>query len=96
MIEIQEQENGLTLNIKVKPKAKQNAILGIRADALLIAVTSPPDKGKANRAVIELIASELNIPRSAVEIISGKTNPQKVLRISGLTLSELRKKLKVP
>ncbi|TAL04507.1 MAG: DUF167 domain-containing protein [Rhodospirillaceae bacterium] len=79
--------DGLVLAVKAAPKASRNAIIGIMAtpdgQALKVAVTAAPDKGKANAAVAALVAKALHVPKSAVSVISGATDRRKLLRISG-------------
>lgn len=77
------------LKIKVSPKASRNTLLGWHAGALKIAVTAPPDKGKANTAVIRLLAKELGIPARDIDIRSGHTHPHKTLGINNLDDREL-------
>ena len=84
---------GVTLKLKVKPKGKQNAVLGVRGDALLISVTAAPEKGKANQACIALLAQILKIPKSAIDILSGETYPEKVMRVRGVTKEQIRERL---
>ena len=86
-------EDGVTFKIKVKPKSRQNGVLGVRAGILMLAVTAAPEKGKANKAVIELLAERLKIAKSAIEIISGETFAEKVVRVVGLSAQELDQKL---
>jgi len=52
------------------------------------------ESGKANKAVIELIAKNLDLPKKSVCILSGKTSSHKIVEISGLTESEVKNKLK--
>lgn len=49
---------------------------------LKVYVTTVPEKGKANKAVIELLAKELKVPKSHISVVSGETSSSKVLRIS--------------
>lgn len=77
------------LKIKVSPKASRNALLGWHADTLKIAVTAAPDKGKANAAVIKLLARELGIPARDIEIQSGQSNAHKAIGIDNLDDREL-------
>ena len=78
---------GLVLAVKAAPKASRDAILGVMATpdgyALKVAVTAAPDKGKANAAVAVLVAKALDVPKSAVSVISGATDRRKLLRIAG-------------
>ena len=76
------------LAVRATPKAFTNAITGFHADAdgamsLAIKVTAVADKGKANKAVIDVLARELAVPRSSFEIIRGETDRNKLLRFAG-------------
>jgi hypothetical protein len=93
MLELKETPEGVTLKVKVKPKAKRSAILGVRGDALLVSVTAPPERGKANQAVVELLARALDVPKGTVTIVSGETHPEKVLKIQGVSASDVQVKL---
>ncbi len=77
----------IVLAVKAAPKASRDAITGIletpQGWALKVAVTAAPDRGKANAAVIELIADAFDVPKSAVTVIAGATDRSKLLRISG-------------
>ncbi|RMF68418.1 MAG: DUF167 domain-containing protein [Alphaproteobacteria bacterium] len=80
-------DDGLELAVKVVPKAGRDAIAGVRADAagsrrLLIRVSAAPEKGKANAAVIALLARALRLPKSAIAVIAGETAREKRLRIA--------------
>ena len=71
-LDLAEVSGGTRLRLRVQPRARRNAILGVHAGALKVAVTAPPDKGKANRAVVELLAATLGLPTGAVELIAGQ------------------------
>lgn len=81
------------LKIKLSPKASRDALRGWHADALKVSVTAPPDKGKANAAVIKLLAGQLGVPASDIEIRAGHTNPRKTLAINNLDDRELRARI---
>ncbi|HEV2575765.1 MAG TPA: DUF167 domain-containing protein [Acidobacteriaceae bacterium] len=85
--------NGCTLNVRVHPGAKQNAITGTHADALKISLTTPPRDGRANAALIAFLAERLNIPRASIELISGHTSRTKTLRLTGITAAEAESRL---
>lgn len=72
----------MRLAVKVIPGAKTDGIAGWLGDALKVRVRAHAEKGKANKAVIKLLAAELGIPDSQIQIISGLTNPNKVLEIA--------------
>ena len=72
-----------TLSLKVIPKASRNRVVGWVGDRLKIQVTAAPEKGKANAAVVEVLAKALGLPRSAVRITAGETSPLKTVEIDG-------------
>lgn len=67
-------------NVRVTPKAASNRI---RRDGNLIRVyvTAPPENGKANAAVIKLLAKELGVPKSSISIVSGHTSREKTIQV---------------
>ncbi len=78
------------LRVKLTPKASKNAILGWTEDEngeklLKASVTAVPEKGKANKALISLLAKHWKIPKSAIEIVRGETDRLKTLEIAGET-----------
>ena len=76
----------------VCPKARQDAITGIHAGALKVSVTAPPEKGKANDAVVKLLAKALDLPKHAVTIVAGETSQDKTAVVA-LGPEELRRRL---
>ena len=93
MTEIRDTPAGATFAVKVHPRAKKNAITGEVGDALKVALTAPPVDGKANQACIEFFAKLLNVPRSSVTIAAGQTSRNKVIRVTGLSVEEVRRRL---
>jgi uncharacterized protein (TIGR00251 family) len=79
--------DGLTLTVKVVPKAARDAVLGSMptpdGTALKVTVTAPPDRGKANAAVIDLIAAAFGLAPRDVALIGGAKDRRKVLRVHG-------------
>lgn len=82
---LQQSSDGVILKVYVQPKARKDQIVGLHGDRLKVAVTEPPDKGKANEAVIQLIASTLRIAASDVELLRGQTSRQKDVLIQGVS-----------
>jgi uncharacterized protein (TIGR00251 family) len=81
-------DDHVILNVRVTLKAGADAINGLyEADdgaiSLKIRVTQPPDKGKANKAVIALLAKRLGFAKSALSIVAGDTSRNKQIRING-------------
>ncbi|MBL8816883.1 MAG: DUF167 domain-containing protein [Planctomyces sp.] len=75
---------GCLLRLFVQPKARRRQVVGLHLDRLKVAVTEPPDRGKANAAVIELIAELLNVPRSSVTLLRGDTSRAKDVVVAGV------------
>ena len=93
MIPIQKSAEGVTFAVRVHPRARKNAITGELGNALKLSLTSPPVEGRANEACVEFFANLLKVPRSSVTIASGQTSRQKVIRVSGLSADELRRRI---
>ena len=75
-------ESGIILNLHIQPRASKNEICGVHDNAIKIKLTSPPVDGAANKMCREFLADRLNVPKSAVEIISGETSRYKRIRIT--------------
>jgi uncharacterized protein (TIGR00251 family) len=91
---LQAHELGVILPIRAQPGAGRNALLGEHHGTLKVAVTQAPEKGKANKAVIEVLAKSLCIKRSQIELLSGETSQQKKFLIREISLAELADKLR--
>ena len=79
---------GVRLRLRVKPGASRVAVLGrtILADgveAVVVAVSAPPEDGKANAAVIALLAKSWRLPKSRIGVVAGATARTKLVEISG-------------
>jgi len=71
----------LRIQIKVIPRSSRDRVIGWVGNRLKVAVTSAPEPGKANEAVIEVLARLLGLNRSAVRIVAGEANPLKTVEI---------------
>ena len=85
---------GVKIHVKVTPKAKNNVIenwppIQNLADEIRIRVTAPPEKGQANKAVIELLSKNLNIGKSSVILLSGDTSRNKTFLLKGLEMKDM-------
>ena len=74
----------LVVSVRVQPRASKNEILDVRDGRLRLRTTAPPTDGRANQAVIKLIAAHLQISPSRITLLRGKTQRNKQLRIAGL------------
>ncbi len=81
--------DGCTLSVRVHPGARKNAVTGIHADALKIALTSPPVDGKANEALIAFLAEALRVPRARIALVAGISSRSKTVRITGKSAAEV-------
>jgi len=84
---------GVTIAIRVHPRAKKNAITGEVGDALKVSLTAPPVEGKANEACIDFFARLLKVPRSSVSIAAGQSSRNKVIRVEGLSAEDVQRRL---
>jgi uncharacterized protein (TIGR00251 family) len=89
VIALSPHEDGAILQVIAQPGAKRDTILGERAGALRVAVTAPPEKGKANQAIQELLAEALACRRNQVTLLSGASSRRKRFLIGGFTFHEL-------
>ncbi len=77
------------LGLRVQPKASRNS-LAVQPDGRIKAsITAPPADGAANAALCELIADELQVPKSAVRVVRGEKSREKVVAIRGVTEAEV-------
>lgn len=79
-----------SLKVWVQPGASRDRVVGRRGGALKVAVSAPPEKGKANKAVEELLAREFGVRKSAVRVVSGKASRDKAVEFDGVSASDLR------
>lgn len=94
-LDLVELPGGVRLRLRVKAGGRRNALLGTHAGALKLSVTTAPEKGKANRAVLSLLADRLGIPASSIELISGIASPDKVVLLPLDRRALLRRLLRV-
>lgn len=83
-LDIRDSDAGAIVLVIAKPGAKKNDIVGVHASALKVAVTAAPEKGKANKAIVKLLAKRLGVSPSSIDIVSGDVSKQKKVRVSGL------------
>jgi uncharacterized protein len=90
---ISEGAGGCVIAVRAQPGAKRNGVVGVRNDRLRVAVQAPPDKGRANDAIIEVLAEFFGVRRSQVELIAGPTNRDKTFRVNGVSADEATAKI---
>lgn len=72
------------INVKVIPKASRAEVVGLEGDILKVKLTAPPEGGRANKQLIEVLARHFNVPKRAVRILKGETSRQKIVEIDGI------------
>ena len=81
--------DGATFAVRVTPRAKRNAVAGVVGNALKVYLTAPPADGRANDALLELLAEVLGVKRRQLAIVTGATNRNKVIRVTGLARDQV-------
>ena len=89
MIAITEHAEGCVLPVRAQPGARKAGVQGEQAGALKVAVTAPPEDGRANQALAELLRDVLGLKRSQIELLSGATSREKRFLIRGITKAGL-------
>ena len=89
MITVTPHPEGCLLAVRAQPGARKNAVIGELAGALKVTVTTPPEDGRANKAIAELLREWLGLKRCQVEIASGLANRNKQFLIRGIDVGEL-------
>lgn len=90
---IQSNDSGVTLIVRVLPRASRNLVVGVEQGAIKIKLTAPPVEGAANAALMEFVADWLGVRKSAVTIVSGEKARHKRVQVAGLTVEAVRRKL---
>jgi uncharacterized protein len=95
MIAITEHAEGCILPVRAQPGARKAGILGEYAGMLKVAVTAPPEDGRANKALTEFLAKALSLKRSQVKLISGDTSREKRFLIHGVPKASVEARVAV-
>ncbi|HZO74668.1 MAG TPA: DUF167 domain-containing protein [Ktedonobacteraceae bacterium] len=82
----------MRINVRVIPRSSKSALEWERG-AIKARLKAPPIDGAANKALIELLAERLTIPRRAITIVRGTTSRQKTVEIEGVTVEEVEQKI---
>jgi uncharacterized protein len=89
MLQLEPHPDGTILPVRAQPGARRNEIRGVQDGQLKVCVTQSPERGKANKALIELLCKSLKLKKSQIELISGETSHQKRLLVRGIDAQEL-------
>ncbi len=89
MIKIREMGDGIIIPARIQPNSSKEKVIGEYAEKLKIAVTSPPEKGKANKAIVKVLAKWLNIKSSDIQIVSGEKSKDKEIFVRNITEKDI-------
>ena len=81
------------INVTVSPGAARTELVGKHGDGWKARIAAPPERGRANEALIELLADALAVPRSSVRVVSGLAAKKKVVEVDGLAAGEAVRRL---
>lgn len=82
----QSEPDAVRLSIKAVPGASRSELAGVLGDRLKVRIAAPAQGGKANKAICELFAKVFAVSKREVSIVSGHTDPHKVVRIGGVSV----------
>lgn len=90
MLEVTARGSSVVFSVRVNPRASRDAIGGEYQGALKVRLTSPPVDNRANEALCRLLAGRLNLPLSAVRIVSGFTSRTKRVEVTGVAPEQIQ------
>ncbi len=90
---VEEIDGGLVFAVKAVPGSSRTAICGLLDEMVKIKVSAAPEKGKANKCLLDFLAKQLGVRKNAVKIVSGKGNPVKSVQVTGISVVQLLNKL---
>lgn len=90
---VDREDGAVRISVHAKPRASKSAIVGVREDALEVAIAAPPVDGEANAELAKTLAKALGVSRSRVSVVAGATGKQKVVEIAEMSASEVRERL---
>jgi uncharacterized protein (TIGR00251 family) len=86
-------EGAVRFEVHAKPRAKKSRIVGVRGEALEVALAAPPVDGAANDELVRLLSKVLGVPKRSVEIVRGQASHKKLVAVAGLRPDEILSKL---
>jgi uncharacterized protein (TIGR00251 family) len=86
-------EPSTRLRLRVSPGARRNELVGRHGDGWKVRVAAAPEGGKANEAVLDLLAERLELPRRSLSIVSGHTGREKIVLMEGIDRAEGERRL---
>ena len=93
-LNMEETTQGLLIKVRAVPGASRERLMGLLGDALKVAVTAAPEKGKANKRLLLILARELHLPASRLFVFAGQTSRVKRILIQCWTAAQLQAQLR--
>jgi uncharacterized protein (TIGR00251 family) len=81
------------LAVKVTPNAGRSEITGLKEGVLQVRIAAPPDKGKANKELVDFLSGVVGVRKSSILIVKGQASRNKAIAIEGMSAEEILKRL---
>lgn len=92
-IHLEQTDSGIILAVQARPRGSQNGVTGEHEGALKVSVTQAPENGKANAALIQVLAKQLGLRKSQIRLVSGQTSTRKRFQLSGTDCETVRERI---
>jgi uncharacterized protein len=79
--------------VTVSPGASRTELAGRHGEGWKARIAAPPERGRANEALLDLLAETLDFPRSRLAVVAGRTSRRKIVEVEGLDLDEISRRL---
>ena len=90
---IERTATGVRIRLHVQPRASRSELAGRHGDAIKVRLTAPPVDGAANEALLQFLAVRLQVPRSALSLVSGGSGRSKVVAIEAISPEDASRRL---
>lgn len=85
-----DESSAMLLRVKAVPGASRDSIAGVLGDRLKVRVSAPPEGGRANQAIIRVLAQALSVDARCIQLVHGTRSALKTFRVHGLVAASLR------
>lgn len=81
------------ISVRLTPRAGRDEVVGFEGDVLRVRVKAPPVEGRANEALLKVLAKALGVPRSSLAIVRGRASRDKIVAVEGLDAAEVKRRV---
>ena len=92
---VEQSADGVLVRIRVQPRASRAEVVGLHGDRVRVRLSAPPVDGQANDELIRFLSQQLDVPRSAVRLVSGAGSRSKTIMISGARVVDVTARLRL-